>query len=171
MTAEVSSRYDLIGMDPRGIGRSAAIDCAWPIGHMLWSAGLDRADFDNAVRTQADLARRCARTEGDRIAHITTRNTARDVDVIRGALGEAKVSYLGYSYGTYLGAVFTQMFPHRGDRVDQESAPFNEAALDDWANWTAARGAEYHLGATGEQVRALVEGPDQAGCRLADPHR
>ncbi|MCO1580722.1 alpha/beta hydrolase [Crossiella sp. SN42] len=173
MTAEVSSRYDLIGMDPRGIGRSAPIDCAWPIGHMLWSAGPDRASFDEAVRTQADLAQRCARQEGDRIAHITTRNTARDLDVIRGALGEAKMSYLGYSYGTYLGAVFTQLFPHRSDRIVldsaidptaymigsiRNSAPLNEAALEEWASWTAARDHEYHLGATGAQVRALVEG-------------
>lgn len=173
MTADVSSRYDLIGMDPRGVGRSAAIDCAWPIGHMLWSAGLDRSDFDAAVRTQADLARRCAQKEGDRLAHITTRNTARDMDVIRAALGEAKVSYLGFSYGTYLGSVFTQMFPHRSDRIVLDSAidptaymtgsirnsgPLNEAALDDWASWTAARDAEYHLGATRQQVRATVEG-------------
>lgn len=173
MTPEVSSRYDLIGMDPRGVGRSAAIDCAWPIGHMLWSAGLDREAFDEAVRTQADLARRCARKEGDRLAHITTRNTARDMDVIRGALGETKLSYIGFSYGTYLGAVFTQMFPHRSDRIVldsavdptaymigsiRNSAPLNEAALDEWAIWTAARDTEYHLGATGPQVRALVEG-------------
>lgn len=173
MTPEVSARYDLIGMDPRGVGRSAAIDCAWPIGHMLWSAGQDRSDFDAAVRTQADLARRCAQKEGDRLAHITTRNTARDMDVIRGALGEAKVSYLGFSYGTYLGAVFTQMFPHRSDRIVLDSAidptaymtgsirnsgPLNEAALDDWAAWTAARDAEYHLGTTEQQVRATVEG-------------
>ncbi|WP_433235941.1 alpha/beta fold hydrolase [Streptosporangium sp. CA-135522] len=173
MTPEVSSRYDLIGMDPRGVGRSAAIDCAWPIGHMLWSAGLNRADFRDAVRTQADLARRCAREEGDRISHITTRNTARDMDVIRATLGERKVSYFGMSYGTYLGAVFTQMFPHRSDRIVldsaidpdaymagsiRNSAPLNEAALDEWATWTATRDAEYHLGATGRQVRARVEG-------------
>ncbi|WP_433517011.1 alpha/beta fold hydrolase [Nonomuraea sp. CA-143628] len=172
MSPEVTSRCDLIGMDPRGVGRSEAIDCAWPIGHMLWSAGLDRGDFLDSVRTQADLARRCARKEGDRIAHITTRNTARDMDIIRGALGETKLSYFGMSYGTYIGAVFTQMFPRRSDRIVldsaidpaaymagsiRNSAPLNEAALDDWADWTAARDAEYHLGATGKQVRARVE--------------
>ncbi|MEV0385575.1 alpha/beta fold hydrolase [Nonomuraea sp. NPDC050643] len=173
MTPEVASRYDLIGMDPRGVGRSAAIDCDWPIGAMLWSPGLDRAGYRDAVRTQADLARRCARKEGGRIAHITTRNAARDMDVIRAALGETKLSYLGMSYGAYLGAVFTQMFPHRGDRIVLDSAldpaaymigsirnqgPVNEAALDEWASWTADRDAEYHLGVTGPQVRARVEG-------------
>lgn len=139
---------------------------------MLWSAGLDRADFRDAVRTQAGLARRCARTEGDRIAHITTRNTARDMDVIRGALAEEKTSYFGMSYGTYLGAVFTQMFPHRSDRIVLDSAidpaaymagsirnqgPINEAALDAWASWTAARDADYHLGTTRRQVRDRVQ--------------
>ncbi|MFI6391386.1 alpha/beta fold hydrolase [Nonomuraea sp. NPDC050540] len=173
LTPEVASRYDLIGMDPRGVGRSAAIDCDWPVGHMLWSAGLTRRDFRDAVRTQEDLARRCEQKEGDRIAHITTRNTARDMDVIRGALGEAKTSYLGFSYGTYLGAVYTQMFPRRADRIVLDSAvdpasymaesirkqgPVNEAALDDWAAWTAARDADYGLGTTGAQVRARVEG-------------
>ncbi|MBB5080750.1 alpha/beta fold hydrolase [Nonomuraea endophytica] len=173
LTPEVASRYDLIGMDPRGVGRSAAIDCDWPVGHMLWSAGLTRRDFRAAVRTQEDLARRCEQKEGDRIAHITTRNTARDMDVIRGALGEAKTSYLGFSYGTYLGAVYTQMFPRRADRFVLDSAvdpasymagsikkqgPVNEAALDDWAAWTAARDADYSLGTTRARVRARVEG-------------
>ncbi|GAA4527244.1 alpha/beta fold hydrolase [Amycolatopsis samaneae] len=172
MTPEVSSRYDLIGMDPRGIGRSSPVDCGWPVGIMLRSAGIDRAGFDRTVRLQADLARRCAVTEGPDIRQITTRNTARDMDVVRGALGERKISYFGWSYGTYLGAVYTQMFPRQSDRVVLDSAVDprrygvglfqamgkpNEAALDDWANWAAARDAEYHLGRTGAEVRALVE--------------
>ncbi|MFI6504697.1 alpha/beta fold hydrolase [Nonomuraea typhae] len=189
MTPEVTSRYDLIGMDPRGIGRSAPVDCGWPIGHMLWSAGPTRATFRRAVQTQADLAQRCARREGDRIAHITTRNTARDMDVIRAALGETKISYFGLSYGTYLGAVFTQMFPQRSDRFVLDSAidpaqymagsirnsgPANEAALDDWAAWTAQRDSEYHLGTTARQVRATVESlikaPIRIGKHLVDEH-
>ncbi|WP_026360915.1 alpha/beta hydrolase [Amycolatopsis nigrescens] len=172
MTADVTSRYDLIGMDPRGIGRSAPVDCGWPVGTMLRTAGLDRAAFEATVRLEADLARRCAVTEGADLRHISTRNTARDMDVIRGALGEPKISYFGWSYGTYLGSVFTQLFPQRSDRIVLDSAVDpkrygvgmmqdmgepNEAALDDWANWTAARDAEYHLGTTGEQVRALTE--------------
>ncbi|GAA0936711.1 alpha/beta hydrolase [Nonomuraea longicatena] len=172
MTPEVVATYDLIGMDPRGVGRSERIDCGWPVGHMLWSSGVDREGFDRAVRTQADLARRCADKEGDRIAHFTTRNTARDMDVIRAALGEERISYFGMSYGTYLGAVFTQLFPHRSDRIVLDSAidpdrymaetirtqgPENEAALDDWAAWTSERHAEYRLGRTRKQVRARVE--------------
>ncbi|MFD8491974.1 alpha/beta hydrolase [Amycolatopsis sp. NPDC059657] len=172
MTPDVKSRYDLIGMDPRGIGRSAPIDCGWPVGTMLRSAGVDRAGFDANTRFEKDLAKRCMVKEGPDIRHFTTRNTARDMDVIRGALGEQKISYFGWSYGTYLGSVYTQMFPQRSDRFVLDSAvdskkfgvPMvqdmgkpNEAALDDWANWTAARDGEYHLGKTGKQVRTHVE--------------
>ncbi|MFD5090980.1 alpha/beta fold hydrolase [Amycolatopsis thailandensis] len=173
MTPDVSSRYDLIGMDPRGVGRSTPVDCEWPVGNMLRSAGVDRAAFDANTQLEKDLAKRCMVKEGPDVRHITTRNTARDMDVIRGALGEQKISYFGVSYGTYLGSVYTQMFPQRSDRFVLDSAvdskkfgvPMfqdmgkpNEAALDDWANWAAARDGEYHLGKTAKQVRAGVEG-------------
>ncbi|MBN6035647.1 alpha/beta fold hydrolase [Amycolatopsis sp. 195334CR] len=172
MTPAVTAKYDLIGMDPRGIGRSNPVDCGWPVGLMLRSSGADRASFDRTVRLQADLARQCAETEGDVLRHISTRNTARDMDVIRGALGERKINYFGWSYGTYLGSVYTQMFPRHSDRfvldsaVDskrygtrmfQDMGEPNEAALDEWAEWTAERDAEYHLGTTGKEVRAVVE--------------
>ncbi|GAA1989984.1 alpha/beta fold hydrolase [Amycolatopsis minnesotensis] len=172
MTPDVVSRYDLIGMDPRGIGRSAPVDCGWPVGIMLRSAGVDRQAFERTARLEADLAKRCAAAEGPELRHISTRNTARDMDVVRGALGEPRISYFGWSYGTYLGAVFTQLFPGRSDRIVLDSAvdakrygsPMlhdmgepNEIALDEWATWTAAHDAEYHLGTTRERVRALTE--------------
>ncbi|MET9489303.1 alpha/beta fold hydrolase [Nocardia sp. NPDC006630] len=172
MTPDVRARYDLIGMDPRGVGRSTPVNCKWPRGFGLQSAGIDARAYAETVATQSDLALRCATTEGDWLRHITTRNTARDMDVIRGALGEEKVSYYGTSYGTYLGSVFTQMFPQRSDRIVLDSAvdparygavqmtqdmgPANEAALDDWADWTAAHDGDYHLGSTRDQVRATV---------------
>lgn len=173
MTPEVRARYDLIGMDPRGVGRSSPVNCHWPHGFGLQSAGVDAQGFAESVADQADLAARCADAEGERLPHFTTRNTARDMDVIRTALGESKISYLGTSYGTYLGAVYMQMFPERSDRMVLDGAvdPYrygavgmvqdmgspNEAALDDWAAWTAQRDDEYHLGTTGGAVRGLVE--------------
>ncbi|MFI6043164.1 alpha/beta fold hydrolase [Nocardia sp. NPDC051321] len=172
MTPDVRAQYDLIGMDPRGVGRSAAVNCHWPRGFGLESAGVDAASFAESVATQADFAARCATTEAARLPFISTRNTARDMDVIRGALGVDKVSYFGTSYGTYLGAVFTQMFPERSDRIVLDSAadpdaygpvgmmqamgPANEAALDLWADWAAARDNEYHFGSSRAAVRATV---------------
>ncbi|MFI5782038.1 alpha/beta fold hydrolase [Nocardia sp. NPDC051570] len=171
LSQDVRDRYDLIGMDPRGIGRSAPVNCGWPIGQGYQSAGVDAVSYAKSVATQADLAARCLVRERDELLYITTRNTARDMDVIRGALGEETIGYYGISYGTYLGWVFTQMFPDRADRIVLDSAidpqrwvlghiqdwgAPNEAALDDWADWTAAHDDEYRLGTTRSEVRDTV---------------
>lgn len=167
----VRERFDLVGMDPRGVGRSTPLHCGWPIASQLRSGGSDLIAYGKNVGTEAELAGRCLMTHGAEIPYITTRNTARDMDVIRGVLGEQRVSYLGGSYGTYLGAVFTQMFPERVDRIVldsvvdparyplgmlQDAGPANEAAFDLWAAWVAARDGEYHMGTTGSAVRAAV---------------
>ncbi|MGX1804616.1 alpha/beta hydrolase [Nocardia sp. NPDC055321] len=173
MTPEVRAGYDLIGMDPRGVGRSTPIDCGWTTGFGLQSAGVDGTGFAESVVTQGRLAAECVANQGDRLASISTRNTARDMDVVRGVLGQERINYFGTSYGTYLGAVYMQMYPERSDRMVLDSAvdperygavgmmqdmgPANEAALDRWADWAAARDGEYHFGATRAQVRATVE--------------
>ncbi|WP_344260169.1 alpha/beta fold hydrolase [Streptomyces sodiiphilus] len=169
--SEVADRFDLIGMDPRFVGRSTPLDCEWPVGSWIEAPGKSRADFRRSAARMRDLAERCARTEGDVMPHATTRNTARDMDVIRAALGAERISYLGYSYGTYLGQVYTQLFPGRTDRVVldgvidpadysprllQGTAEANEKALRDWAQWAAERDSEWGLGASRKEVLATV---------------
>ncbi|MGW3185107.1 alpha/beta fold hydrolase [Kitasatospora sp. NPDC001119] len=177
---ETGARYDVIGMDPRFTGRSTPLDCGLPSGPGLLSAGPDRAGFDRQTARARDVADRCRATNADVLPHVTTRNTARDIDVVRGALGERRISYLGYSYGTYLGTAYTQMFPARYDRVVLDSAldpdrysprlmkgteAENEKAYDDWADWTAARDSTYGLGRTREEVRATLDGVIAASSR------
>ena len=169
---EVGARYDLVGMDPRFVGRSTPIDCGWPTGIWIRSAGTDRAGFDRQVAFQKDLAERCARRHGDVLPYATTRDTARDMDIVRAVLGERRISYLGYSYGSYLGAVYMQMFPGRTDRVVLDSAgdpdgygprllrgseTVLERALDAWASWAAARHRDYGLGTSRRAVLATVQ--------------
>ncbi|WP_238846141.1 alpha/beta fold hydrolase [Nocardia terpenica] len=163
--------YDLIGMDPRGMGRSTPVHCGWPVGDWAQSPGLDLAGFGKSVVTEADLAARCLSADDGTLPYTTTRNTARDMDVVRAVLGEDRLNYFGGSYGTYLGAVFGQMFPERVDRMILDSAVDparytrgmfedmgvpTEAALDAWADWAAARNGEYHFGTTRSEVRAMV---------------
>ncbi|OEJ23454.1 hydrolase [Streptomyces agglomeratus] len=169
---DVGARYDIIGFDPRFVGRSTPLDCGWPVGTSWLSAGTSRAGFDRQVVLQKSLADKCRAADSSVLPHISTRNTARDMDVIRGALGERKVSYLGYSYGTYLGTVYTQMFPGRYDRVVLDGAISpnrygpqllkgsereNEKALSDWAAWAAERHDAYGLGRTRAEVLATVD--------------
>lgn len=173
-------RYDLIGMDPRSLGRSATIDCGWPSATWIRSAGETRRSFQRSVRFARDLAARCARTNGAELPYISTRNIARDMDVVRGALGERKVSYNGGSYGTYLGAVYATMFPGRLDRTVLDSSvdprswgpsllagteDANDHALADWAAWAAKRDAEYGLGGTRAEVLAEVRAIVDASAR------
>lgn len=163
--------FDLIGMDPRFAGRSTPVDCHWPAYWLPRSAGADRAGFDAMVSLDRELARRCGREQQQMLRHASTANMARDMDTIRAALGEPRLSYLGYSQGSYLGAVYTQLFPRRADRIVLDSAidpalsgtralrdaaGGREARLREWAGWAAARDAEYHLGATAAAVLGVV---------------
>ncbi|MFB4304525.1 alpha/beta hydrolase [Actinomadura sp. GTD37] len=165
-------RYDLVGLDPRSLGRSGGVDCGWPSGTWIKGAGATRRSFDRSVAFARDLAQRCARTNGDVLPYISTRNIARDMDVVRRVLGERKVSYNGGSYGTYLGQVYAAMFPGRLDRVvldSSQDAPSwgprliagtkreNGRALGDWAAWAAERHATYGLGKTRGEVTATVQ--------------
>ncbi|WP_282793254.1 alpha/beta hydrolase [Streptomyces sp. CC224B] len=177
---DVGARYDIIGMDPRFVGRSTPLDCGWKMGTTLFSAGAGRAGFDRQVALQKRAADACRTTNASVLPHISTRNTARDMDVIRGALGDRKLSYLGYSYGTYLGTVYAQMFPRRYDRMVLDGAidtpryqprilrgteDENERALAAWASWAAARHGTYGLGRTRAGVLATIDRVVRASAR------
>ncbi|NUW34719.1 alpha/beta fold hydrolase [Nonomuraea sp. SMC257] len=166
----IAARYDLIGMDPRFVGRSAvaSVGCRWNTGTFVRSAGPSRDTFDEAAALMRRLAAGCAGSDHGMLPHASTRNTARDMDVVRAALGAPKLSYLGVSYGTYLGAVYLRMFPDRADRFVLDSAvdpgaygpgllrpagPAMEAALRNWAAWAAHRRDHPHLGATAAHRR------------------
>lgn len=120
---DLAARYDLIGIDPRFFGLSSPLDCGWPTNlavRFRQFAAPDRRSFDTSVADDKDLAARC-KPFADRLPFGSTRNIARDTDIVRAALGHPKISYLGWSYGTYLGAVYLQMFPGAGgpDRAGQ----------------------------------------------------
>lgn len=114
----VLDTYDLIGFDPRGVGRSSPISCG------LSDAGLlavfpypgSGGSIKNNVATARAVADQCAKV-GDRLRYFTSANTARDMDRIRQALGERKISFWGQSFGTYVGALYTTLFPRNTDRM------------------------------------------------------
>jgi pimeloyl-ACP methyl ester carboxylesterase len=162
----VTDRFDLIGFDPRGIGYSTPVTCGIP-DDVAVDLALPYPAPDGSIGRNVAFGRKaardCARLSGDLLPYITTANTARDMDRIRVALGEPKLSYLGYSYGTYLGAVYTSLFPQRSDRILLDSAVDPKLVwydmwrtwgvaialrLPDFTAWAAARDATYHLGAT-----------------------
>lgn len=168
--AEVLNRYDVIGMDPRGVGASTPISCGissdTPLDLLLPYPAPDGSIARNVTFARS-FAAGCAQHSGDLLPFITTANTARDMDLIRAALGERRLSFFGGSYGTYLGAVYATLFPRRTDRMVFDSAidprlvwrgfyrSWSDATavrFPDFTGWAAARDATYHLGTTGRAV-------------------
>lgn len=122
---EVLDRYDIVGFDPRGVGASAPVSCRLPADDVAaahfkpWPAA-DGGITANAERAQR-VASACLANGGPLLRHISTRDEVRDLDAIRQALGERKLSYWGVSYGTYVGAVYATRYPQRTDRVVLDS--------------------------------------------------
>ncbi|MBF4462856.1 MULTISPECIES: alpha/beta hydrolase [unclassified Rathayibacter] len=124
----LAARYDIVGFDPRGVGASTAVSC-------LDSAALDSYLYDitpgtrgsdawiQAQTASADaFAAGCEQRSGPLLAQLGTTSAARDLDVVRAALGDQTLSYLGYSYGTFLGATYAGLFPDRVGRLVLDGA-------------------------------------------------
>jgi pimeloyl-ACP methyl ester carboxylesterase len=111
---EVRDRFDVVGFDPRGVEASAAVRCG-----LDERPELEATDGEVFDRTIADA---CRERAGDVLPHLTTAATARDLDLLREALGDERLTYLGYSYGTVLGAVYADLFPDRVRALVLDSA-------------------------------------------------
>ncbi|WP_242504377.1 alpha/beta fold hydrolase [Promicromonospora panici] len=168
MPASVLDAYDLIGMDPRGVGHSSPVSCGFTMEQNYPGNVPPYAEDAAAVAEQAKAARRiadqCAANDPEgRMQHMTTANTARDMDVIRTALGEDRLSFYGASYGSALGSAYASLFPERSDRVVVDSnlgaTSLDQGALrrfglgmedrfPDFAKWAAPRHESYGLGTT-----------------------
>ena len=152
----IRDRFDLVSFDPRGVGDSAPINCNDNIQDVL---ALDPTPDSNeewaeVERVSKELADLCAQRHGDLLPHLGTVNVVRDLDQMRKALGDEKLTYLGYSYGTAIGAVYAETFPDNvralvldgaidisldGDGVALGQALGFEGAMDDYIAYCAER--------------------------------
>lgn len=133
--------YDVIGWDPRGVGTSSAVSCLDDAGmdDNLFgiddvAAGLERgsAEWIAAVtESSAEFGAACAESTGNLIAHVDTQSTARDLDMLREIAGDEKLHYLGYSYGTYIGALYAETFPDKVGRLVLDGVLSPSATLAD----------------------------------------
>ena len=127
----VLENYDVIGFDPRGIGQSTPITCWSPDDVQAIMAGRAEAPSQLTPGSATDIVAKGSReaaacqkyTEVPEILdHMDTRSVARDMDVMRALVGDRDLNFFGYSYGTYLGAVYTELFPDNVGRVVLDSA-------------------------------------------------
>jgi pimeloyl-ACP methyl ester carboxylesterase len=113
---EIRNRFDIIGFDPRGVGASSGLTCGGDLVEQFLAIDSDpdapdeQAALDRSAQAVADD---CQIQDGDVLPYVGTVNVVRDMDAIRQALGEDQISFLGFSYGTRLGALYAEMFPER----------------------------------------------------------
>ncbi|MGW0606588.1 alpha/beta hydrolase [Streptomyces sp. NPDC002640] len=181
----LAEAYDLVGYAPRGVGGSAPLRCVDPAERPVGPSPAPTRPSQALRREWRAEAERyaaaCARRNGAALRHHTSLNNARDLEVVRAALGEPRLTYLGVAYGGYLGALYADLFPRRVRRmvldspVDPDPARVwyrghlaRPAALENrWADFRAwvARHDDVH--GLGRDAGAVARAYERAAARLA----
>ncbi|MDN3021512.1 alpha/beta hydrolase [Streptomyces sp. S.PB5] len=181
----LAAAYDLVGYAPRGVGRSAPLSCQNP-KHFFKAPSQapthpSESYKQERVAEAKAYARGCAKRTGRALQYYNSLNNARDLDVLRAALGEEKLTFMGASYGTYFGALYATLFPSHVRRMVFDSAVNPDPAqiwyrnnLDqsaafegrwaDFREWVAKHHKVYGLGDTAEKVQRSY---DRAAAQLA----
>ena len=126
--SDLIANYDVIGFDPRGVGQSSAVTCfdAKGMDEYLYSIPEGTRGSsewtDEVLAEHKKFADACEANSGGILQYVTTVNAARDMDLLRGVLGDKKLNYLGYSYGTFLGATYAELYPERAGRLVLDGA-------------------------------------------------
>ena len=125
---KLQASFDIVGFDPRGVGRSSAVSCydsaemdEYLYGLTEAKRGTDAWIAELAASSDA-FAASCADETGPLLGTVDTQSAARDLDLLRAALGDAELNFLGYSYGTFLGATYAELFPEKVGRFVLDGA-------------------------------------------------
>ena len=129
LPAAVRRYFDVVSFDPRGVGASRPVRCVDDATfEQAWSEDptpngpADLPGFYDGTASSVDLVAECVNTNGDYLARLGSRNVARDLDRIRAAVGDDRLTYVGYSYGTLIGALYAQEFPQNVRALVLDSA-------------------------------------------------
>lgn len=195
VSERLRSSFDVVGFDPRGVNRSSAVSCyddpaqldeflfglpatTEPVGSAAWLA-------EGAAKNAA-FGKACLENTGELLGYVDTVSAARDLDLLRAALGDTTLNYLGYSYGTLLGATYADLYPTKTGRLVLDGA-VDPATTDFDVTSVQAQGFESALRAyladcaTGEscpftgsvddsmeKVRGLLDSLDESPLRASD---
>lgn len=145
--AAVRARYDMVALDPRGVARSEPVECldgSEMDAYTQTDATPDsERETDELVGAYKEFAEGCGRSSPDLLRHVSTVEAARDMDIMRAVLGDQRLTYVGASYGTFLGATYAGLFPERVGRLVLDGAmdpslPARRLNLDQTAGFETA---------------------------------
>lgn len=163
--AAVQERFDLIGFDPRGVARSNPLRCfktaeeSDDVFNRMTGVPVTRTEVDETLAATEDYTDACGRNAGPLVEHMSTLNVVRDLDRMRRAVGDTQLNFVGFSYGTLIGATYANMYPdkvralvidgnvdpnlrlHNGLEYDRQRADGFELALDEYLKRCKAAGA------------------------------
>ncbi len=162
---DVQDRFDLVGFDPRGVARSNPLKCfttdeeAAAVNDRMVGVPVTRAEIAQTIDATEDYSDACSRNAGPLIEHMSTINVVRDLDRMRRAVGDSKLNFAGFSYGTLIGATYAGMYPdkvravivdgnvdpnlrlHNGVEYDRQRATGFEVALAEFLKRCQTAGA------------------------------
>ena len=163
--------YDIVGWDPRGVGGSTPVKCfaGADLDHYysIDTSPDDAAELQQLIEDRKAFGRSCLGRSGTLLEHISTTDTVRDLDLLRGLVGDNKINYFGSSYGTRIGSLYAQLFPdHVGRMVLDGAVSLDpspevtqlqgfERALDHFADWCVAE--RCRLGANHDEVLSMIK--------------
>ncbi|MDQ3627970.1 MAG: alpha/beta hydrolase [Actinomycetota bacterium] len=176
MRPQVLRSYDVVGFDPRGVGRSDPVDCLGDaeLGDFL-AADADPETPEEIAQVQDavdEFGQGCVASTGDLLAHVSTIEVARDLDVLRGVVGDEQLTYYGASYGTSIGSAYAELFPEHAGRLVLDGATDPSLSSQE-RNLTQAAGFQTALYAYVENCQLspdcpLPPGRDEAARRVGD---
>ncbi|MGW0521100.1 alpha/beta hydrolase [Crossiella sp. NPDC003009] len=163
--AEVLKRFDIVGFDPRGVARSSPLRCfttaeeAKAVSDRQIAVPFTRQEVKDAVQAGKDHSEACASNAGPLIRHMSTKNVARDLDVLRQAVGDAKLTFVGFSYGTLIGSTYANMFPSKTRAIVIDGNVDPELRTGDGLESDRQRAEGFELALDGFLKRCTAAGP------------
>lgn len=192
MPKEIRDAFDIAGWDPRGVGQSTPVDYLTDSEFDVFTAGPVGADenvrWAETEKSNEELAKKATERAGKLLSFVGTESTARDLDMLRQLVGDAKLNYVGASYGTFIGAQYADLFPDNVGRIVLDgavdmNAPRNQTDFEQWMGFeTLARqyvkqceGEECPLTGSEDdklrQIQALIDSCFENPLPTADANR
>ena len=164
----VLDRFDLIGFDPRGVGQSNPLRCfttqedADEVFNAQIPVPLSRAQISGTLASYRDYGRFCKNNAGSLLNHMSTKDVVRDLDTLRASVGDQKLTYVGFSYGTLIGSTYASMFPKQSRAIVIDGNVDPALRTSDGVEYDRERAQGFEISLDG-----FLERCDQAGAKCA----